>query len=63
MRKYTTAELLKLMKIRAKGFDTYLDDVHTTERAMFENSIEKFIEWLNKMEYEGKTDYLLTLPD
>lgn len=58
-RVYTADELLHLMKVRAAGCRTYLDDIHTTERKMFETNVEKFIDWLIKMEAEGKIEHLL----
>ncbi len=62
MKKFTTSELEKLMIIMAKDFDNYFDDVYTSDNQMFQDNVSKFIQWLEKMDNEGKIKYLLGLP-
>lgn len=59
MRSYTTAELFTLMKVRAKGYDNFLDDQYTSDRAEHTLRITNFLIWIDKMEKEEKIDYLL----
>ena len=48
-KKYNTKELIELMRIRAIGESDYLDDIYTSDRAQFIDSVSKFIQWIDKM--------------
>ena len=51
---YNTTELMKLMRIRAIGESDYFDDIYTSDRQQFIDSVSKFIIWLDKMEKNDK---------
>ena len=53
-KKYNTTELIELMRIRAIGESDYLDDIYTSDRAQFIDSVSKFIQWIDKMEKKQK---------
>lgn len=49
-KKYNTKELIELMRIRAIGESDYFDDIYTSDRTQFIDSVSKFIQWIDKME-------------
>ena len=65
MTKYTLQELTHLYEVRLKGFDKLeeLDDIHTNQYFSFSRNVKIFLEWIKKMEQNGKIQELLaTMP-
>ena len=59
--KYTIEQLMHLRNIRAVGFnESIADDRHDTERGFFEWETKRFIDWIKKMEGNGKIKELLS---
>ena len=58
--KYTIEQLIHLRNIRAIGFDnSFSDDQYGTEKQFFECETEKFFNWIEKMEKNGKINSLI----
>jgi len=54
VKKYDRNELIKMMRMRALGESDFYDDVYTSDRAQFIDSVSKFIEWIDKMQTKNK---------
>lgn len=54
IKKYDRDELIKLMRMRAMGESDFYDDVYTSDRAQFIDSVSKFIQWIDKMQSKNK---------
>lgn len=54
LKKYDRNELIKLMRMRALGESDFYDDVYTSDRAQFIDSVSKFIQWIDKMQTKNK---------
>lgn len=54
VKKYDRNELIKLMRMRAMGESDFYDDVYTSDRAQFIDSVSKFIQWIDKMQSKKK---------
>ena len=54
VKKFDTNELMKLMRMRALGESDFYDDVYTSDRAQFIDSVSKFIQWIDKMQTKNK---------
>jgi hypothetical protein len=53
MKEFTIEQLTKLAKFRAESYDTYLDDIYTSDKNQFTKQVLSFIDWLNSLnEYE-----------
>ena len=58
--KYTLEELTILRDIRARSFnDDFMDDRYGSDECFFRTETDVFLDWLKKMESQGKIKYLL----
>jgi len=63
MKTYTLEELKTLRNIRSAGFDDkHADDIYSTDKDLFLSETDIFFNWIEKMEQNGRIEYLLKNP-
>ncbi len=59
--RYTIKELTVLRDIRARSFKSdFMDDQYGSDKCFFVSETDIFLDWLSKMESQGKIEYLLS---
>ena len=58
--RYTIKELTILRNIRARSFPDYMDEQYGGLEDFFNAETDIFLDWLTKMESQGKIEYLLS---